>query len=335
MDKTIRDQFNDQILAQAAKQYGVDPDQVEMLGGFESFVFEFAWNQKAHILRLSHSSRRTADMISGEVEWINYLADGGVPVARAVPSQNGNLVERVPSAEGYFSAVAFEKAAGDFTPRAAWQAPLFQKLGRILGRMHALTKEYQPSRPEIRRPEWEEETCGFAGRHLPPSEQVAVARFDELVARVATLPRDREAYGLVHTDVHRGNFYLQGQDEVTLFDFDDCQYSWFVDDIAMALFYAVPHDCVGEENLGLARAFFSHLMRGYRQENWLAPHWFSQIPAFLKLREIAVYAAIHAGFDDLNNLEPWCASFMQDRKEKIAQELPFIDLDFEQLASQE
>lgn len=335
MEKTIRDQFNDQILAKAAKHYGIHPDQVKILGGFESFVFEYSLEKKGYILRLSHSSRRTDAMISGEVEWINYLAQGGVPAARAVPSHGGKLVEVVPSAEGHFSTVAFAKAPGSFTPREAWKPPLFQKLGQVLGRMHALTKEYAPSRPDIKRPEWEDETDGYAGRYLPPSEQVAIKKFDQLVTRLMTLPRGRDAYGLVHTDVHRGNFYLQGEDKITLFDFDDCHYSWFVDDIAMALFYAVPHHCVGEDNLNLARSFITNLMQGYCQENQLDPAWFNQIPAFLKLREIAVYAAIHAGYDDLDNLDPWCASFMKDRKEKIAHDVPFIDLDFRQLVSQE
>ena len=116
---------------------------------------------------------------------------------------------------------------------------------------------------------------------------------------------------------------------ITLFDFDDCNYSWFVNDIAIVLFYMV---VMKEDTPAFTREFMPHFLRGYIQENHLNPKWLKEIPYFLKLREIDLYAIIHRSFD-INNLDnPWCSRYMENRKERIEQELPYIDLDFESLA---
>ncbi|MBN1581085.1 MAG: phosphotransferase [Anaerolineae bacterium] len=329
MDKYIREKFNDHVLAQVVSRYGLEMAQVSALGGFESFVYEFVQRGQPYILRIAHSSHRTADEIQAEIEWINYLADRGVPAARAVPSAKGNWIEVVEQKDGHFVATAFVKARGTLIKQEAWQPSMFYKIGLLVGRMHALTKSYAPSKPAYKRRTWHQELTKRANQDLPPSEQVAIDKFNNVIAHLCTLPMDRDAYGLVHTDVHRGNMFVDQNGALTLFDFDDSQYSWFVDDIAMALFYAVPHDCTGEENLALARSFLDHFLRGYDTKNDLDPAWLRQIPHFLKARELAIYSAIYAAYGGPDDFEGWDISFMNGRKEKIANDVPYIDLDFE------
>ncbi len=63
-----------------------------------------------------------------------------------------------------------------------------------------------------------------------------------------------------------------------------------------------------------------------------AAAWLKEIPHFLKLREIDLYAIIHRSFD-VDNLEddPWVANYMRGRKEKIENDVPFIDFAFDRL----
>ena len=113
---------------------------------------------------------------------------------------------------------------------------------------------------------------------------------------------------------------------ITLFDFDDCAYGHFIYDIAMALFYAVTNR---PDAAKFAPHFFQHFMRGYRQENQLESHWFAEIPHFLKLREFDLYAVIYRSFD-VNNLDehPWIATFMNGRKERLENDVPYLTMDF-------
>lgn len=326
MEQAIRDQYNDAILEEAIRRFGISRDQVRDIGGFESYVYEYCKKQLPYILRISHSLRRSVDQIRGEVEWINYLKDHGLNLSRAILSEAGRLVEVIGEPDSYFSAVSFEKAPGQHVTREDWNPTLFKKLGQYMGKMHAITKHYTPSESAIKRMEWDDELVDFAEKFLQPSDAGVVEKYNRLLDYLRQLPKDHDSYGLIHVDMHRGNFFVD-QGEIYLFDFDDSQYGWFVYDIAIALFYAVPHHCESKEDLDAARRFYESFMEGYSEENTLDHKWLKEIPYFLKLREMDLYVVINRSFD-LNNLDPWCESYMRNRKYKIENDIPYVDLGF-------
>ena len=55
----------------------------------------------------------------------------------------------------------------------------------------------------------------------------------------AWLAGARTTYGLIRQESHGNNFLVDDVGQITLFDFDDCAYSWFSNDIAIVLFYIV------------------------------------------------------------------------------------------------
>ena len=59
MDQLIKDRYNDTILQEAMRRYGIAKDQIHSLDAFESFIFEFERDVGAYILRIAHSSRRS------------------------------------------------------------------------------------------------------------------------------------------------------------------------------------------------------------------------------------------------------------------------------------
>jgi len=116
--------------------------------------------------------------------------------------------------------------------------------------------------------------------------------------------------------------------EITLFDFDDCTYSWFINDIAIVLFYIVMGQ---KDQSSFTREFMTYFLKGYCQENQIETEWLIDIPLFLKLREIDLYAVIHRSFDVENIDHPWVAMYMENRKERIENEVPFVEFDFSSL----
>ncbi len=75
VDKHTRDIFTDDILSAALRCYNIDPISLQLLGGFESFIYAFTRDGKEYILRLSHSMRFSLEMIEAEVDWVNYLSE--------------------------------------------------------------------------------------------------------------------------------------------------------------------------------------------------------------------------------------------------------------------
>lgn len=336
MEARIRDRFSNEVLSETLTRFGVDGNglldgRVQALDGFESFIYEFQRSGGDYILRISHSQRRSEELIHGEVDWINYLAEGGASVSRAIRSEQGRLVEAIDDGHGdQFLATAFVKAQGKPPSETSWTPALYETYGRALGRMHALSRDYEPTDPLAYRPQWDDPIMIGEMQHLPAGEALAAHRFQEVIDHLAGLSIDGDSYGLIHFDAHGGNMFVDEAGAITLFDFDDCHYQWYANDIAIVLFYMV----MGKRNpQAFTEEFLSHFLRGYRDENRLDPNWLAEIPWFLKQREIDLYAIIHRSFDVSNLDDPWVLAFMDDRKERIEQGEPYIDFDFESLAA--
>ncbi len=331
MDPEIVKRYNNEILHAAMQRFGIQKHQIKRLDGFESFIYEFYRPQDGEfILRISHSGRRTPELIAGEVDWINYLERGGANVSRAILSNQGKLVEPLEDGHGeHFLATAFIKAQGASSWETEWTPEFVQHYGSVIGHIHTLTKAYVPFHPSWRRPEWDSAENLNTANLLPASETAALLKFQELMHHFDTLPKTGESYGLIHQDAHGGNFFVH-EGQITLFDFDDCVYSWFIYDIAMVLFYAALWK---DDKAAFTQDFMRDFLRGYAQENALDPIWLRELPYFLKLREIDLFGLIQHDFDMETLDDPWNVGYMKGRKELIDKDVPFIDFDWISLAT--
>lgn len=329
MDPKITSRFNDNILHAVMQFYDIAPDRIKLLDGFESFIYEFNRPDGEYILRIGHSLRRTPNQIRGEVDWINYLSGGGVSVARAILSRSGNLVELVNDGQGgQFLCTAFVKARGGIAGKDQVNDRLFLNYGRLLGHMHLLAKTYIPSSPAWTRYHWDSAENITPDRQLTEKETAIRQKYREVFDHLRTLPRDVDGYGMIHQDAHTGNLFVDETYTMTLFDFDDCVYGHFIYDIAMVLFYIAGWG--GDDIPGFTGRFMQSFLRGYREYNRLDPCWLKEIPRFLKLREIDLFAAILFTMGETPN-DAWCARYMTGRRAKLENDVPFIAFDWESL----
>src|SRR5688572_13708024 len=183
MDSQIIARYNDTILHEAMQRYGIAKHQIQPLDAFESFIYEFERDGLDYILRIGHSFRKSEALIQAEVDWINYLARGGVSVARAIPSASGKLVEAIEDGQGgQFLVTAFVRAAGQKPWEAGWTPARYENYGRLLGQMHALAIDYQPL--ASRRPEWDDASMKFIELYLPESESGAHQKYQSILEHI-------------------------------------------------------------------------------------------------------------------------------------------------------
>jgi amicoumacin kinase len=330
VDPKIAALYNADILSVACQCYDIDPAATRLLDGFESFIYEFICPDGDYVLRIGHSARRNPDLIRGKVDWINYLSDRGTSVSRAVLSSAGNLIESVDDTQsGQFLCTSFVRARGGIAGEEYINNRLFFNYGRLLGRMHALARNYRLPQPAWKRPEWDDPANICADLWMPEKYAALLPKYRELIAHLTGLPRDAAGYGMIHQDAHMGNLFVDEDYTLTLFDFDDCVYGHFIYDIAMVLFYMVGWG--GDDVPGFAGRFMPIFLQGYREQNRLDPVWLAELPYFLKLREIDLFAEI-LFMDGETPAHPWSRRYMLGRAAKIAQELPFIEFDWGSLA---
>ncbi len=130
MEKNVKNAFSPAILQQALFAFNLNPDHISELDGFENFLFESEIEGNPAILRLSHSSKKSRQMVESELSYVNYLSKNGVHVATPFTSRNQQLTEIIPLKDGtYFTAVCFQKAIGIHPHSQDFDEHLLQCLG--------------------------------------------------------------------------------------------------------------------------------------------------------------------------------------------------------------
>ena len=266
--------------------------------GCQNLIYEFEHAGRQMILRVSFRSDRTFDMVFAEVDFVNYLADQGARVSRALPSKRGNLVEAIALEDQQFIAVTFEKARGMRVPDNQYRYregvsidEYCQNWGQTLGKMHRLSRQYVPPSQAAKRPDWLDAWSeGRVDQVMPASYTIIRQKYSQLLNELHALPQNGDGYGLIHSDFNDGNFCVDYENgDITVFDFDDACYGWFMYELA----------CAWEGFVGRAmfesdvvrrqermKHFYNQVLEGYSKEYVLPDAWMEKLPTFLKAVEM-------------------------------------------------
>lgn len=329
---TVTEEWVQETLRQAAILYDFQIEKIEKLaGGYENKMFGHNHSQNKIVIRITPPGHKTKDEVHAEMDWLQYLARGGAPVERVVPSKRGNLVEIIDTNDGGIPVVCFNWAPGQLVRKQDFSPSLFQTWGKAAGMLHRLTKDYIPSNASLSRIQWQDDE--YLDRSLIPSHQTKVIeRFDSLIGHFLNLEKDRDSYGLIHQDIHHANLFLD-RNKLTILDFDDCVYGYFIFDIANALGFSIwekPDDMTNRE---FADWFLEHFMIGYEQENKLDDFWMDQLEPALKLFEFIHYNAFNMDYDlagagSFDALDKRMKDILNRYRHSIVNKLPYIENTF-------
>ncbi|MFX0054175.1 MAG: phosphotransferase enzyme family protein [Candidatus Hermodarchaeota archaeon] len=274
----------------ACERYGVASNELNFVGGMENAVYSYQKNGQTVFLRFGHSSHMTLDLVIAEIDWVVYLLEKNVPVIKPVKSENGIYVERIGKGKDSYNVVAFEKAEGeqlDFGDPKSWNDSVVRDWGRTIGRMHSVTKEYKPK--SARRYEFHPELDLSL---IKRGDKKVREKVSKLFQRMHELPKGREEYGLVHSDIHVGNFFVKDNKLSAILDFDRACYKWFISEIAIALYYPLYVTTLrndADEQREFASRFLPTFLEGYKNENTLNAKWLDQLEMFMQVRDAILF----------------------------------------------
>jgi Ser/Thr protein kinase RdoA (MazF antagonist) len=334
-----------EVLEPAARLFGTSSNQLGKFDDYEgcaNLVYHYERDGQSRILRISCRPDRPLEYVQAELHFVNYLVEGGVRVSKPLLSENGNLTEVISAAGMDFIATAFVKGVGTRVPDNEYRyregVPIqeyFQNWGQVLGQMHRLTKSYHPLSPVVKRPEWFvwEDFKGFPyGERLP----VIRKKYNQLMLELHTLPKNIDSYGLIHFDFNDGNFTVDyNNGNITVFDFDDSCYFWFVYDLACAWEGGIGRAMFRPlaERVAFMDRYMGHVMQGYTRENTLSAEWLDRMPLFLRL--IQMQELIHyAQYLDDPDLDEEIQAGLRYKIKCIENDIPYLGF-FDDLYSPE
>ena len=228
-----------------------------------NFVYEFTKDSKEYIIR--GGTRHSPDQVKAELEWILFLNSCDINVSLPILSVNNNFHEIVKYQGKDVNAVVFEKAPGkeiSYRNSDEWNEKTWEEMGRTLGRMHTVAVKFNNETPKYRRKTAFESVHASSEDILDPQEDaVVIKKFNTLKKKLRELPQENNSFGLIQNDFHTSNFTLD-EGKLTVFDFDDSYYFFFMYDLAACI-----HESVwaisDDRKLWLANRFIQSLWKGY------------------------------------------------------------------------
>jgi amicoumacin kinase len=330
-----------ELLSRACSLYETSPtDLIPLSGGHSNAVYKFPFHQTSQsstygVLRIGVEDCPPNQTL-GMLEWVHFLDIAGAPVTAPLASIQGHLLERLEHDGKYYTVTAFEKAEGTLAediPPGEWTNDLFRSIGASVGRFHRISAKYTPSSAALTRPHWYDSyEIHEALRLMPLPDDPVHEKITRLLDKLHLLPISPDAYGMIHDDLHFANFLILPGGQLAIIDFDDCGYGWFAIDVAMALFDVLvlynPSNESAKQQFALQ--FMENYLAGYRQEKALPPFWLNQLPHYLKLKELCIYADLVAN-QVSGTPDSWVGRFMRSRDERVANDVPYVDINFSAL----
>ena len=285
-----------QLLQAAKLLYGLDHFECKQVAGHEggrNLVYVCLLNEeKKYVLRISALGDRTEEEYLAEAEFVHYLAANHAPVADVLPSIHGRLVEMVRQEDRTCYVCLFTYAAGMLLAENGYRyregAPLeeyFYNTGKALGAIHRLSKAFSPS--YHRMGYFEKYNMETINNLIPDTYSALKAAISQRLERFAALPVNAGCYGLLHFDFSDGNYHIDmNTGALTVFDFDNCMYGWYLFDLANLWTHGVGW-CQFEQDASKRMAFmayyFDTILKGYRSETDVSDELLEQLPLFIDM----------------------------------------------------
>ncbi len=295
----------------ALGRYGCHPDTViELLNVSENATYLVSDPVAGpSVLRVHRLGYHTEQEIASELAWMDALrAEAGVRTPRVLPAADGRRVvtvaERGTGAARHCVRFEFLPGAEPGTelstePGTELTNAHFAELGEITARMHAHARSWpRPAwftrfhwdypaafGPQARWGRWQD------GIGVGPSERAVLTRLDEtLHARLKAYGQGPERYGLVHADTRLANLLVH-EGTVSVIDFDDSGFGWFVYDLGTTVSFF--------EHAPEVPALVDSWLTGYRRAGRLTPADEAEIWTFIMFRRLLLVAWIgsHQGVD--------------------------------------
>ena len=279
----------------ALPAYDLHPDtEITLLNVSENGTFRLDDPEAGRsVLRVHRSGYHSEQAIRSELAWVQALRSEGIVRTPAhLPAADGASVVEARTADGDARfAVRFEWVEGH-EPDETRLVSDFDELGRIAARLHLHAKAWQQP-AGFTRFVWDYDTSLGARGHwgrwqdglgVGAEELAVLGRLDEVLrGRLAAYGKGPDRFGLIHADMRLANLLVSGE-RVTVIDFDDCGFSWFMYDVASAVSFIEHEPYVPD----LVDAWVT----GYRRVAPLSAEDESEIPTFVMLRRLLLVAWI-------------------------------------------
>jgi len=233
----------------ALKHYPLKLKKLELIHHGENTTFRLTACQgnreSQHLVRVHRAGYQTPDSIRSELLWLEALArDTDIPAPRPNRNVDGDplTVATAPGIPEPRCVVVFDWIPGRFLERSLGPAS-FSRVGQLTARLHDHASRWKPPAGFVRQV-WDAD--GLLGpqpimgslfshsRMKKAHRETIMAGTLQIQEILRGMGKGRDVFGLIHADLHHGNYLFSGRD-VHPIDFDDSGFGYFLYDLAVTL----------------------------------------------------------------------------------------------------
>jgi Ser/Thr protein kinase RdoA (MazF antagonist) len=233
------------LLAESAlESYSVGKHKLHFINHGENTTFRVDTTRHGRfLLRLHRHGYHSREALGEELAFLRHLARRGLSVPEPVPTPRGRSLVHVSTEaipEGRYCDL-LRWVDGRFIDESVSEKHMFA-LGQYMGTLRKLSS----GRKVVHRRYWDAE--GLVGAEaksgsidfLPgttPSVQKIITAGRKAVLKDLRAYENRfpERLGLIHADMHFGNFLVKPGGQISAIDFDDCGFGFYVYELAVPL----------------------------------------------------------------------------------------------------
>lgn len=294
------------------EQYGIR--EMTFLGGFHNQIYLAKHQGQTIVIRkTSKSGRRNIQEIQAEIKLLKTLQPLGFTIR---PYEINGQSLLVLADEVY---VFFQHVVGKEWFEFDHSDETYALAGKQLALLHQAFFNLSPM-----------PRCSY-DQHpdllLLKKHPILETEWNRIHSIIESWPKHKHEYGLIHGDYLYSNLLYHDQGQ-TILDFDDCEYHFYLYDIAVYMFYYLlggnPKKIDLEENQSLFETFISN----YQQHNPSIFLDFTKLPTLFRLRQVKLAATILES-ETIKPLGRWQKDFLEFTYNQIELGLPFITIDFQ------
>ena len=237
---------------------------------------------KPYILKISHHHWRTESDVKFELEFLDFLHHHDLPVAHPLKTKSDKLFVTVRAVEGDRYAALFPFAPGE-VPQGDLSIEQGEIMGKTLSKLHqaSLTFKNETERHPLNLEYLLDRSLDIIEPYLCDRQQdlsYLLNTAAEIRQKLSCLRSESPLWSVCWGDPHSGNVHFTDDNQITLFDFDQCGYGWRIFDLAKFLQVS--------SGAGINRRVRDAFFRGYQKIQPLTEAETSCLQALTKMAHI-------------------------------------------------
>ncbi len=239
----------DLLARQALDAYGLGDAQISFIQHSENITYRVQ-AKRTYLLRLHHpltpemgTHGQNPAVIESEIAWLDALKRARLPVQVAIRNRAGQFVTPLERDSIPLNASLLTWLDGFDYTREFETEDTVRQIGNLIGRLHQHASHWRLPR-KFTRPQRDMESFRCSLDTLRPAVndgRIAYSDFYQFETVLETLQeslillrKTRQTYGLLHGDLHKGNF-IYNDPQIAIIDFSLSAFGPYLLDLAIAL----------------------------------------------------------------------------------------------------